>query len=244
MGEGTDRFTAQDVRRLTELEILDQHTVLIQALNLSPWDVQAIANANAHIVWVPEVQHFLYGGVSTPIADCLAAGIPISLATGPAMQGSKNMFSTMRFVAQYLQNKEIWQPQPAIDESEIPRLIFRMLHKNPLAALRLKKTGGFSAGSAADFFLMDRKKDDPYENLLYGNPWDIRLLCVDGQPTLADPSLASLFHYLNIQYETITLKNKYTRIIRIPQNNRELYGFKQVLSKTTHKKNPFDFLYP
>jgi hypothetical protein len=75
--------------------------------------------------------------------------------------------------------------------------------------------GSIDIGKSADFFLLKKKTDDPYENLLLSEPQDIVLLVKDGKPVFGNGILESLFQELHVESETIKLGKEGSKSFQI-----------------------------
>ncbi len=235
VAEGTDQYSATDVHRLEELGILGKNTVMIHTLNISDKDIKRIAEHQAHIVWVPESQQFLYGS-STPIEKCLQAGISICLGSGATMNGAKNLFSTMQLAAKILSKSK---KQLKIDN--VAQMVFKMVTKNASRVFGLPDRGQIRQDLMADFFLLKKKHTDPYENLLKATSSDIQLLCIAGVPIFADVTFSPIFKNLQIKYEGVPGSNS-LKIIHLGKENNRQHSFTSTIQKTAHKKKKLHFL--
>jgi hypothetical protein len=76
------------------------------------------------------------------------------------------------------------------------------------------------------FSLLEKKFNDPYENLLQAKPEDILFLAKDGLPILGDSKLDSLWKDLKVDSELIrvqALQPVERRIVGSPKKNLETH---------------------
>ena len=90
IAEGFDKESQNSLTILKEAGALGSHTVLVHGLSLSLDDLDQIASAQAHLVWCPVSNWYIYKKIA-PIKEALERGINVCLGSDAAMYGSKNL---------------------------------------------------------------------------------------------------------------------------------------------------------
>jgi 5-methylthioadenosine/S-adenosylhomocysteine deaminase len=229
LGEGYDEESVQSLKTLEKMGALGKYSVLVHCLPFGFKEAQRIADAGAHLVWCPSSNLHIFGR-TTNIASFLKANVNISLGTDLAMAGASNLLEEMKIA------KAILDENGFTDNSA--KALFAMTTSNSAQALQISsKLGSVEVGKIADFFLLEKKFNDPYENLLQAKPEDILFLAKDGLPILGDSKLDSLWKDLKVDSELIrvqALQPVERRIVGSPKKTlkriQTLLGYKKDLA--------------
>jgi cytosine/adenosine deaminase-related metal-dependent hydrolase len=92
-GEGTDRSAKREVKELDELGALDQRTVIVHGVGLSPESVELMRRRRAALVWCPTSNLRTLG--RTVSRAVLRSGIPIALATDSALSAPVDLLDEL-----------------------------------------------------------------------------------------------------------------------------------------------------
>jgi cytosine/adenosine deaminase-related metal-dependent hydrolase len=227
IGEGLDDDSASSFRLLEKWNALGEYTVLVHGIPFGTKEIAKIKQAKANVVWCPRSNLNLFHKTSN-IKQFLDAGVPISLGTDLALTGTSNIFDEMKKASSYY-SEQYSEELPAQE-------IFKMVTLNPARAFCIgDQLGSIEKGKKADFLILPKKFDDPYQNLLSANSEDIVLVVKDGLPIFADIKLEGLLSDLSVVAETIYFKNN-------PERSKLLIGspkklFKSIQSALGYKKD-------
>lgn len=188
------RSTGQgDVDRLAVLGALDERSLLVHALWMTPGETRLAAEAGATVVTCPASSAFTAGG-SPPIRDFLQQGLNVCLGTdGPMVNDSVDLIEQLRACLR-LANTRYLRPD-AVGESELVAFVTtsaaRALHWPELGALR--------PGARADIAVFARGGahyggglDPDRIWLTAGSGRDARWVLVDGQIVVSPGGLETL----------------------------------------------------
>jgi cytosine/adenosine deaminase-related metal-dependent hydrolase len=164
-GEGTDASARRELQTLDSLGALDQRTVLIHGVAVTPGGVDLMRQRGASLVWCPTSNLTMLG--RTVSRHVLRSGIPIALATDSAMSAPVNLLDELRVARRYV-------PAGRLHE---------MVTSVPAAMLRLS-----SADTRGDWIAMRSTSSKPEDALLNGT---VTLVSVGGRIRLIAPDLAA-----------------------------------------------------
>lgn len=194
--EGFDEEAKKGVDYLKEWGILDEYTMMIHGVALSDQDIKDIGKANAHLVWCPTSNVFMYNQTAD-VKSWIKNKINVSLGTDSPMSGGINLLEEIHY-AQYCYEKMYGQELDG-------RMLFNMVSKNPAKALRID-AGNLDEGSPANFTVVKKLVDNPYENLLKIKLSDIALVVVNGKPSYGDYEFSPLLKDLKIQHWKVSVE--------------------------------------
>lgn len=195
--EGFDEEAKKGVEYLKEWGILDDYTVMIHGVALSEEDIKDIAKAKAHLVWCPGSNVFMYNETAD-IKSWLKNQVNVSLGTDSPMSGSMNLLDEIQY-ADYCYKKMYGQN---LD----PRIVFSMVTKNPAKAFRIP-AGTLSEGAPANFTVVKKIDNNPYENLKKIKLRDIALVVVNGKPSYGNFEFSPFLQDLKIQHWKVTVED-------------------------------------
>lgn len=213
------------VAYLEDLGILDDRTLLVHAVAVTPRDLEIIGKSGASVVHVPESNMKLASGVA-PVPDMLAAGIIVALGTdGSASNNDLDMFGEMGSAARL---HKVIRKDPTVMDAET---VLRMATCGGARALGLGDvTGSLEPGKKADLIVVDMKKPhltpvySPVSHLVYSAKGsDVRDVMVDGRMVVENRRL--------ITVDVDSLMEKATVFSRqVGRRPRDISPVKDVLS--------------
>ncbi len=179
---------------LERLGVLDELTVAVHAVWLTPEDRDLLARRQVKISHCPESNLKLAAGVA-PIPELLARGVTVGLGTdGAASNNNLDLFGEMAMAARL---HKVWQHDPTcLPAAQIVALTTR----EGARVLGLEeKTGVLAPGREADLIIVDLDQAhltpmyDPYSHLVYAaRAADVRHVMAAGRWLLKDKELVTL----------------------------------------------------
>ena len=186
-----DSFGLTPVEYLQELGVLDENTVSAHSIRLTDEDIRILKEAGASIAHCIASNTKAAKGVA-PVRAMHRAGVNVGLGTdGPASGNTLDLFSQMRFCANFHKNE-------LRDRSAFPAAeIVRMATREGAAALGLGAvTGSLEQGKEADIVLVETDSPnmfpvyDPYAALVYSaGAANVRDVYVAGKCLVRDKRL-------------------------------------------------------
>lgn len=184
LGEGVDEITAQEFTDLKSRKLLADNTMMIHGIALKEDEIAEIAKAGATICWCPTSNENLIGK-HLNINSCLKQGVNVAIGTDSTLSGGINLFAEMKF------SKENF---PQVKSQDI----FQMVTVNAAKALKLPQQYGSLEDSSAELLALDKIHDDPFDNLVFAQSENIKLLLHNYKPILGDVEYLAYFK-INIQ---------------------------------------------
>ncbi len=203
LAEGTDNTARNSFRKFEESGLLKPNTIIIHGISLQKEDIRKCAEAGTSICCCPESNHFLIGR-TIDIKACLEYGVNLVIGTDSTMSGTPNLFSEIKIFHQYY---------PDIPASEI----FKMITTNAQKALMIDPEYGKLENNCQDLLLVRKQTDDPYENLLQSDMYDIELLLFQGKPLYGSIRMLNLFNVNEADYFIFKTKNDTKFVLGHPE---------------------------
>jgi 5-methylthioadenosine/S-adenosylhomocysteine deaminase len=204
---------------LDGLGLLDELTVAVHGVWLTPEDQELLARRGVKLSHCPESNLKLAAGVA-PIPDFLALGMTVGLGTdGAASNNNLDLFGEMSLAARL---HKVWRRDPTV----LPAAqIVALATREGAKVLGLgHRTGTLTPGKEADLLVLDLNQAhltplfDPYSHLVYAaRAADVRHVMVAGRWLLRDKAL------LTLNWPEIAA--------RIRTGSRELAAFCQTLGR-------------
>ncbi len=179
LAEGKDEIAKQSFSKLEKLNLLQPNTMLIHGIALSKEDIEKCVKAGTSICWCPESNLYLIGE-TLDIETCLEAGVNIAMGTDATMSGSTNLFSELKFAKKYF---------PNISAKDF----YKMITENACKALCFNDTVAELKDETSELLLLNKRSDDPFENILKCDMNDIQLFIHKGIPLYGDTDFLSNF---------------------------------------------------
>jgi 5-methylthioadenosine/S-adenosylhomocysteine deaminase len=179
---------------LDQLDLLDDLTVAVHAVWLSPPDLELLARRGVKVSHCPESNLKLAAGVA-PIPDLLKLGVTVGLGTdGAASNNNLDLWGEMSLAARL---HKVWDHDPTIMPAA--RVVALATREGARVLGLGDVTGTLALGKAADLIVVDLDQPhltplyDPYSHLVYAaRAADVRHVMVDGRWLLTDRRFTSL----------------------------------------------------
>ena len=179
---------------LDRLELLDELTVAVHGVWLTPEEQDLLARRQVKVSHCPESNLKLASGVA-PIPELLARGVAVGLGTdGAASNNNLDLFGEMSLAARL---HKVWSHDPTV----LPAAqAVALATREGARVLGLgEKTGALAPGKEADLIVVDLNQAhltplfDPYSHLAYAaRAADVRHAMVAGRWLLRDNKLVTL----------------------------------------------------
>ena len=223
LAEGRDAESEQELRRIADLGLLTDATVVVHGTALSAADFAAMRAARragrgdglgAKLVWSPFSNLLLYGQTAS-VYDALAKGVLVSLGTDWTPSGTNTLLDEMKVADRTLRDPRLLGTTrhlvPALsDETLLDRAVVDMVTRNPALTLRWPEVGEIATGRVADILMIHRPAlsptggmpASPYRSLIDATPRDIDLVLVGGKPLAG--AVATLHQLRGDDFEVVT----------------------------------------
>jgi 5-methylthioadenosine/S-adenosylhomocysteine deaminase len=165
-----DRST-QEFDRLVELNALTNRTVVIHGSALTRDQLGDLRDAGAKLVWSPQSNLRLYDE-TTRAKEALELGVPIGLGADWLPSGSTSLLAEVKVARREL-----------VDQGAQPssKKLVDMLTRDAAAIAGLgDKLGTLAPGRPADILVLERRREDPWENVVEADPGWVELVMIDG----------------------------------------------------------------
>jgi cytosine/adenosine deaminase-related metal-dependent hydrolase len=175
--EGIDEAASCELDTFDLMGCLTPNTVFIHGVGFCHTAADRVIAAGAGLVWCPSSNHFLFDAT----ADVRAFDDADRLALG-----SDSRLSGERDLLEELKSAHATRQLSAEG-------IARTVTTGAAQLLRLPHGGRLAVGAPADLTIMHATETCPFDTLVSASRTDIRLTMIDGQPQIAEPSLARVF---------------------------------------------------
>ena len=179
---------------LERLGVLDELTVAVHGVWLTPEDQDLLARRQVKVSHCPESNLKLAAGVA-PVPDLLARGVTVGLGTdGAASNNNLDLFGEMSLAARL---HKVWRHDPTVLPAA--RTVALATREGARVLGLEEMTGTLSPGKEADLIVVDLDQAhltplfDPYSHLVYAaRAADVRHVMVAGRWLLRDRELVTL----------------------------------------------------
>ena len=161
-GQKTNEASVNEFLQFTASPLFGAATVMIHGTALTRVHFDQLAAVGGKLVWSPQSNLRLYNE-TTDIGAALAAGVPVALGADWMPSGSPSLLHEMKVAWQVLSQtghpgdgRRTWSRMVTSGAAEIAGLG--------------DKIGTLEAGRAADLTILQKRVDDPYENVVVGLP--------------------------------------------------------------------------
>jgi cytosine/adenosine deaminase-related metal-dependent hydrolase len=180
LAEGLDSIARRQYTLLETHNLLRSNLLCIHSLALRPEQHRKLAVAGTRVVWSPLSNSLLYGQTIDPKV-LKEQGSLFGLGSDWTPSGSRNILQEI---------KVAWLcSQAAGGVFSFEDLTRAVTIKSAEAAGWGGQLGSIEESKLADFVVLDRKFDDPYENLVRATEREVRLVIVGGEPRHGDTNL-------------------------------------------------------
>lgn len=219
LAEGVDDLTLHEFTLLKQKKLLRPNTLIIHGISLTREEIRECAQIGASICWCPGSNMYLIGK-TLDIETCLEFGVNVVIGTDSTLTGGINLIDEMRSAV---------KSKPAVSTKEI----FKMITINARKALMV--TDPQLLDPRKNVLIINNKKENPFDNLLFQEFDDIGLMVQKGVPLYGD---IRYFEYLNVN------ENDY-EFFKIGQSEKFVIGNPVEITRTIdqilgyHKQLPY-----
>ncbi|MBN1551842.1 amidohydrolase family protein [bacterium] len=190
LSEGFSAAALQEFYTWQSWGMLDWRTAIIHAVCYGTAEWNAMANANAHLIWSPKTNWVLYE-TTADVPGALDAGVNVALAPDWTESGMPNMLAEMKFANEV--NEALWEGQIT------PIQFAEFVTRNAAYAMGVQDwTGQIALNYQADIMVIPGSSSEPYQSLLNANPEDVNLTIVSGRPMYGDQVFMDQFDFLTM----------------------------------------------
>ena len=170
-GRSDDKRSREEFARLVALNALTDRTVVIHGTALTRDELSDLKDAGGKLVWSPQSNLRLYGE-TTRAAEAVALGLPVGLGADWLPSGSTSLLAELKVARRELVNQGA-RPDP--------KKLVDMLTRDAAAIAGLgDKLGQLEEGRPADLLVLERREEDPWENVVEADPSWVELVMIDG----------------------------------------------------------------
>jgi 5-methylthioadenosine/S-adenosylhomocysteine deaminase len=175
LAEGVDDPSRAELDALADAGLLTPATVIIHGTALGREELERVEEAGAKLVWSPQSNLRLYGQ-TTAAADALELGIPLAVGADWLPSGSPSLLDELR-VARHA----LLAQRPDRDETQLARTLVAAVTVAAAAIAGLAdRLGRLEPGHVADVLVLERRHDDPWQNVLASDRSSVELVVVGG----------------------------------------------------------------
>jgi 5-methylthioadenosine/S-adenosylhomocysteine deaminase len=161
---------------LVDANLLTEATVIIHGTALTDESLGDLKDAGGKLVWSPQSNLRLYGQ-TTPAAKALELGIPMGIGADWLPSGSQSLLAELSVARRTLER------QGASGE-QVDRRLVRMVTSEAAEVAGLgDELGVLAKDRPADLLVLERRYDDPWENVLAASPAWVELVAIGGDLT-------------------------------------------------------------
>jgi cytosine/adenosine deaminase-related metal-dependent hydrolase len=172
-GKPDNERSRNEFEDLVDANLLTDATVVIHGTALSDASLGELKDAGGKLVWSPQSNLRLYWE-TTPAATAIQLEIPMGLGADWLPSGSQSLLAELSVARRTLAR------QGAAGE-EIDRKLVRMVTSEGAQVAGLgEELGELAEGRAADVLVLERRYDDPWENVLAASPAWVELVTIAG----------------------------------------------------------------
>ena len=170
-GRPDDDRSRGEFDRLVELGALTPATVVIHGTALTGEQLGQVRDAGAKLVWSPQSNLRLYG-TTTQAAEALRLGVTVGLGADWLPSGSTSLLAELKVARRVLRRQ---------GHAADARALVRMVTTDAALIAGLgDRLGWLEAGRPADVLVLERRREDPWENVVDADPSWVELVTIDG----------------------------------------------------------------
>jgi 5-methylthioadenosine/S-adenosylhomocysteine deaminase len=170
-GKADNERSQAEFTRFIHFKALTKGTVIIHGTSLTREQLGDAADEGAKLVWSPQSNLRLYGE-TTRAADALAAGMLVGLGADWLPSGSTSLLAEIKVARRSL-----------MEQGHVPKpkkLVEIVTSDAAKIAGLDDKLGKLAADRPADLVVFERRREDPWENVVEAEPSWVDLVMVDG----------------------------------------------------------------
>jgi len=170
-GRHDNLASQREFGRLTNLGALTSSTVIIHGTALTDAQLGDVKDASAKLVWSPQSNLRLYAE-TTNVKRVVDLKIPMALGADWLPSGSRSLLDELRVARRQL----------ALAGAPLTaKQLVQMVTKEAAEIAGLgDELGVLKAGRVADVLVLERRHDDPWENVLEADPSCVELVLING----------------------------------------------------------------
>jgi 5-methylthioadenosine/S-adenosylhomocysteine deaminase len=170
-GKRGDGVSAQEFQRFLDFGADVAKTIIIHGTALDQDQIRHVAQAGCKLVWSPESNLRLYGQTTLAV-DAIRAGMPVTLGPDWLPSGSTSLLGELKVARRVLAEQGL-----DIGADTLVRMVTSDAAR--IAGLG-DHLGALEPGHAADILVLERRHDDPYENVVCADPSWVDLVIIGG----------------------------------------------------------------
>jgi 5-methylthioadenosine/S-adenosylhomocysteine deaminase len=170
-GRSDNERSVKELDKLIDLKALTPATVVIHGTALSGDQLQTIKDAGASLVWSPQSNLRLYQE-TTQAAEAIQRGLPVGLGADWLPSGSTSLLAEMKVARRCLEEQGL-----DIGAKRLVQMVTRDAAE--IAGLG-DKMGTLAKDRPADVLVLERREEDPWENVAEADPSWVDLVMIDG----------------------------------------------------------------
>jgi 5-methylthioadenosine/S-adenosylhomocysteine deaminase len=172
-GKPDNKRSRDEFGDLVDAKLLTDATVVIHGTALTDDSLGELKDAGGKLVWSPQSNLRLYGQ-TTPAAKALELGIPMGLGADWLPSGSQSLLAELSVARRTLAR------QGASGET-VDRKLVRMVTSEAAEIAGVgDELGVLAEGRPADVLVLERRFEDPWENVLAASPSWVELVTIGG----------------------------------------------------------------
>lgn len=219
VAEGIDAQSKDELLILEQEGLLRPEVVLIHAIPFGAEELDKIKKHNMTLVWSPRSNLTLYGQ-TMDIKQVIQKEITVALAPDWTITGSSNMLQELKCAREYADINGL--------NNITNQKLYDMVTEMAAHIAGLEQDGQLLGGKLApntyaDFVVIKKKKDNPFDNLLAVTEEDIRLIVIGGQPVLGEPKIFSRVSS-DFPVDFVTIGNSVKAVRLLPKRQSDAYS--------------------
>lgn len=173
-GRSDNKRSLGEFARLAKLNGVTASTVVIHGTALTTPELSDLKDAGGKLVWSPQSNLRLYGE-TTRAADALKLGLPVGLGADWLPSGSTSLLAELKVARRELINQGA--------KPKAKKLVDMLTRDAAKIAGLGDKLGQLKVGRPADLVVLERREQDPWENVVEADPSWVELVTIDGDLT-------------------------------------------------------------
>jgi 5-methylthioadenosine/S-adenosylhomocysteine deaminase len=178
LAEGVDQKSTDEFDDLLAADLLTPATVIIHGTALTPEQLRTVREHDARLVWSPQSNLRLYAQ-TTRVAEALRLDIPVGLGADWLPTGSASLLAELSVARRVLREQGM---------NIRARDLVHMVTSGAAAIAGLgQHLGSLQAGRPADVLVLERRHEDPWENVVLADPSWMELVTINGDLVYGRP---------------------------------------------------------
>ena len=178
-GQKTNETSVNEFVKFTASPLFSAATVVIHGTALAREHFEQLAAVGGKLVWSPQSNLRLYNE-TTDIGAAVAAGVPVALGADWMPSGSASLLHEMKVAWQVLRQT----PGNTVQPDDLVRMVTSGAAE--IAGLA-DKIGTLEVGRAADLTILQKRLDDPHDNVVSAYPSWVEMVMIGGDVIYGRP---------------------------------------------------------